>query len=188
MLFWNSKWICCNPLQKMSPPFCFNLSVKMVSRKASQHWFQVHLEELEQVLVLHVDEVKDRFEMFRDLLWACGNPAKFENETQHTGQLRLHALKQCWKSFRFIACSALNSLPLSAVTRFSSTISEVWTIVSDLAIGRSLVLRLVQLDWLDAQSGTTNGRQFDSILCHHPNPDVFKKVNPFQLFENYFSE
>ena len=45
--------------------------------------------------MLHVDEVKDRFEMFRDLLWACGNPAKFENETQHTGQLRLHALKQC---------------------------------------------------------------------------------------------
>ena len=57
----------------MSPQFCLDSSMKMVSRKASQHWFQVHLEELEQVLVLHVDEVKDRFEMFRDLLWVLEN-------------------------------------------------------------------------------------------------------------------
>ena len=131
MFFWNSKWICCNPLQKMSPQFCLDSSMKMVSRKASQHWFQVHLEELEQVLVLHVDEVKDRFEMFRDLLWACGNPAKFENETQHTEQLRPRVPKQCWKSCRSIASSA--SKQLAPVAAFPSIISEVWTIVSDLA-------------------------------------------------------
>ena len=68
---------------------------------------------------------------FRDLLWACGNPAKFENETQHTEQLRPRVPKQCWKSCRSIASSA--SKQLAPVAAFPSIISEVWTIVSDLA-------------------------------------------------------
>ena len=72
---------------------------------------------------------------FQDLLWACGNLAKFENETQHAGQLRLHALKQCWseKVAKLLLAVSQNSLPLSAVTAFPSIISEVWTIVSNLA-------------------------------------------------------